>query len=186
MKKLITFISIVAIIIVTNNKIYAQEFLGIKVGGNLNEVVAKFKLKGFKVTSPDNLSPLLVGKAGITQVELVISSTPITKTVYQFSVYLPKRNDWDEIKAEYQDYLKTLTDKYGSPNDTFNFFISPYKEGEGDEMNAITMEKCRYVALWENIILEISKYKQVEIDYQNKNNFEVRDREIAKLKKDAF
>jgi hypothetical protein len=186
MKKLITFISIVAIIIVTNNKIYGQEFLGIKVDGKLSEVVAKFKLKGFKVTSPDNLSPTLVGKAGISKVEVIILSTPITKTVYKIAVYLPKQNEWESIKSEYEDYLRTLTAKYGTPNNSFNFFGSPYKEGEGDEMNAITMEKCFYSAYWENVSISISEYRQVSIVYENSKNFTIRDREVAKLKKDAF
>ena len=185
MKKIITFIFIVALII-TKSNIYGQEFLGIKVGGNLNEVVAKFKLKGFKITSPHNLNPLLTGKAGVSNVEVIIFSSPISKSVYQFSVYLPKKDDWDEIKSEYEDYLRILTDKYGTPTDIFNFFSSPYKEGEGDEMNAITMEKCNYSAYWENISLEISKYKQVKIVYQNNINFGIKEKEVAKLKKDAF
>lgn len=185
MKKIITFIFIVAILI-TNNKIYGQEFLGIKVDGKLSEVVAKFKLKGFKITSPDNLSPTLVGKAGVSKVEVIILSSPITKTVFKIAVYLPKQNEWESIKSEYEDYLRTLTAKYGTPNNSFNFFGSPYKEGEGDEMNAITMEKCFYSAYWNNVSISISEYKQVSIVYENSKNFEIRDREVAKLKKDAF
>lgn len=185
MKKIITFIFIVTILIINSN-IYGQEFLGIKVGGKLSEVVAKFKLKGFKVTTPDNLNPILTGKAGVSNVEIIILSSPISKTVYKFSVYLPKQNDWESIKSEYEDYLKTLTTKYGIPTSSFNFFSSPYKEGEGDEMNAIAMEKCHYAAYWENISMEISEYKQVKIAYENAKNYEIRDAEVAKLKKDAF
>ena len=81
MKKIIIFISIVALL-TTNTNIYGQEFLGIKVDGKLSEVVAKFKLKGFKVTSPDDLSPILVGKAGVSNVEVIILSSPISKTVF--------------------------------------------------------------------------------------------------------
>ena len=53
-------------------------------------------------------------------------------------------------------------------------------------MNAITMEKCNYSAFWENISLEISKYKQVKIAYQNNINFGIKDKEVAKLKRDVF
>jgi hypothetical protein len=185
MKKIATFIFVFALLI-TKSNIYGQEFLGIKVGGKLSEVVAKFKLKGFKVTSPDNLNPILTGKAGVSNVEVIIFSSPITKTVFKISVYLPKQNDWESIKSEYEDYLKTLTAKYGTPTSSFNFFSSPYKEGEGDEMNAITMEKCHYSAYWENVSIEISEYKQVKIAYENAKNFEIRDAEVAKLKKETF
>ncbi len=136
MKKIVTFIFVFTLLI-TKSNIYGQEFLGIKVGGKLSEVVAKFKLKGFKVTSPDNLNPILTGKAGVSNVEVII-------------------------------------------------FSSPYKEGEGDEMNAITMEKCHYSAYWENVSIEISEYKQVKIAYENAKNFEIRDAEVAKLKKETF
>ena len=185
MKKIIIFISIVALL-TTNTNIYGQEFLGIKVDGKLSEVVAKFKLKGFKVTSPDDLSPILVGKAGVSNVEVIILSSPISKTVFKIAVYLPKQNDWESIKSEYEDYLETLTAKYGTPTSSYNFFSSPYKEGEGDEMNAITMEKCNYAAFWENISIQISEYKQVRIAYENAKNIVIRDAENAKLKKDAF
>lgn len=185
MKKIVTFISIVALLTI-NTIIYGQEFLGIKVDGKLSEVVAKFKLKGFKVTSPDDLSPALVGKAGVSNVEVIILSSPISKTVCKIVVYLPKKNDWESIKSEYEDYLETLTAKYGTPTQSFNFFSSPYKEGEGDEMNAIGMEKCFYSAYWENVYLRISEYKQVSIAYENAKNMAIRDAESAKLKKDAF
>ena len=143
-------------------------------------------MKGFKVTSPDDLSPILVGKAGVSNVEVIILSSPISKTVFKIAVYLPKQNDWESIKSEYEDYLETLTAKYGTPTSSYNFFSSPYKEGEGDEMNAITMEKCNYAAFWENISIQISEYKQVRIAYENAKNIVIRDAENAKLKKDAF
>jgi hypothetical protein len=185
MSKIIIFICTVALL-TTNANSYGQEFLGIKVDGKLGEVVAKFKLKGFKVTSPDDTSPILVGKAGVSNVEVIILSSPISKKVFKFAVYLPKQNDWESIKSEYEDYLETLTSKYGTPTQSFNFFSSPYKEGEGDEMNAIAMEKCVYSAFWENVYLRISEYKQVSIAYENAKNMAIRDAESAKLKKDAF
>lgn len=185
MKKIITLIFVLALLL-TNNNIYGQEFLGIKVDGKLSEVVAKFKLKGFKVSSPDELSPILVGKAGVSNVEVIILSSPISKTVFKIAVYLPKHNDWESIKSEYEDYLETLTAKYGTPTNSFNFFSSPYKEGEGDEMNAITMEKCTYSAYWENVSIKISEYKQVSVAYENAKNYTIRDAEVAKLKKAAF
>jgi hypothetical protein len=185
MKKIITFIFIVTLLI-TKSNIYGQEFLGIKIDGKLSEVVAKFKLKGFKVTRPDNTNPFLSGKAGVSVVDVLILSSPITKTVYKIAVYLPKRDDWETIKSEYEDYLNTLTAKYGTPTNSFNFFSDPYKEGEGDEMNAIAMEKCHYSAYWENMSISISEYKQINISYENPKNFTIRNIEVAKLKKDAF
>lgn len=184
MKKIISYL--IVFILIIKSDIYGQEFLGIKAEGKLSEVVTKFKQKGFKISSPDEYAPILEGKAGMSNVELLIRSTAISKTVYSFSVFLPKKNDWESIKSEYQNYLKTLTDKYGEPHSTYNFFSSPYKEGEGDEMNAIEMEKCNYIAFWKNISIEISKFKQVQIRYENLKYLELKDVEEAKLKKSIF
>jgi len=82
-----------AYILILNTNIYGQEFLGVKVDGKLSEVVAKFKQKGFKISSSDEYTPILEGKAGITDVELLIRSTVISKTVYGYSVFLPKQNN---------------------------------------------------------------------------------------------
>jgi hypothetical protein len=99
MRKLV-IISCLLILSITSTNIYGQEFLGIKVDGKLYDVIAKFKLKGFKITSKDELNPILEGRAGTTDVELIIFSSPKSKTVFKFSVYLPKKNDWDAIKSE--------------------------------------------------------------------------------------
>jgi hypothetical protein len=165
---------------------FGQEFLGIKVDGKLNEVVTKFKQKGFKITSPDSNNPILKGKAGNLSVEIVIFSSPITKTVYKLTVYLPEQTTWASIKSDYQDYLTTLTNKYGTPESTYDFFESPYEEGNGDEMLGVEMEKCHYSAFWSNVSLFISKFKQIKISYENDKNFQIRDKEESKLKKDIF
>jgi hypothetical protein len=165
---------------------FAQEFLGIKVDGKLNEVVTKFKQKGFTITAPDSNNPILEGKAGNLNVEIVIFSSPISKTVYKLNVYLPKQTSWSNIKSEYQDYLNTLTDKYGAPTSTYDFFESPYKEGDGDEMLGIEMEKCHYSAFWSNVALYISKFKQIKISYENSKNLDISESEESKLKKDIF
>lgn len=165
---------------------FGQEFLGIKIEGNLNEIIAKFKQKGFKVIPPVENSVLLEGKAGTSNVEIVAFASPISKTVYKLNVYLPKKTSWSNLKSEYQDYLSTLTNKYGQPTDSFDFFESPYKEGEGDEMIAVEMEKCHYSAFWTNVSIHISEFKQIRISYENLKNIEIRKYEDTKLKKDIF
>ncbi len=165
---------------------FGQEFLGIKVDGKLNEVVTKFKQKGFKITSPHSNKPILKGKAGNLNVEIVIFSSPITKTVYKLTVYLPEQTTWAAIKSEYQDYLNTLTNKYGTPESTYDFFESPYKEGDGDEMLGVEMEKCHYSAFWKSVSLFISQFKQIQISYDNEKNYVIKEKEESKLKKDIF
>ena len=176
-----------------SNTIYGQEFLGIKVDGSLNSVLEKFKAKGFKITSPDANTPILKGLAGTENIELLLFATPISKSVYKFVIYFDKQDEWQSIKSRYNEYYRVLSDKYGDPKDSYSFFSSPYKEGEGDEMEAIAMEKCNYFSHWKNgltnfnsISISISEYKQVKISYENSKNFSLRDAEDAKLKKEIF
>ena len=75
---------------------YTQEFSGIAVDGNLDEVISKFSQKGFQLKS-DKLSnkPVISmsGYSGQNRVELFIAYHPTSKEVWRFSVYLPEAKD---------------------------------------------------------------------------------------------
>ncbi len=191
MKKILLLILLLTSSI--SNTIYGQEFLGIKVEGSLNSVLEKFKAKGFKTISADPNTPILKGMAGTENIELLLFASPISKTVYKFVIYFDKQDEWEPIKSRYEEYLKVLSDKYGDPKDSYSYFSSPYKEGEGDEMEAVAMEKCHYFSHWKNgltnfnsIGISISEFKQVKITYENSKNFSLRDSEDSKLKKEIF
>lgn len=180
---------LILLLFLSTNLTFGQEFLGIKVDGKLNDVVEKFKQKGLKVT--DGTTPnvkIMEGIVGDRNLELYINSTPTTKLVWSFSIYLPKQTLWTSLKSEYEEYLDLLTKKYGEPEKTYNFFQSPYKEGDGDEMTAVAVEKCSYAAFWVklNIGLNISRYKQITIIYQNETNSELYKKEKAEIKKAIF
>ena len=166
-----------------------QEFLGIKVDGTKSEVIAKFTAKGFKVrpgSTNDNVTPM-VGKISGVPYEVNIVSTPTSKTVWKFAVYLPEQSTWYSLKSTYQQYLTTLTEKYGEPSDSYAFFKNPYYEGDGYEMSAVQLEKCYYQAYWSNgVWMEISKWKQVKINYENPTNSELDTQEKEKLNKTIF
>jgi hypothetical protein len=129
------------------------------------------------------------GNIGSKTYEIVISVTPKTKQVWKLSVYLPKSENWSRIKDEYNEYLDLLTTKYGKPEKTYAFFASPYKEGDGYEMIAVGLEKCYYTAFWEDTIgvsIQISKFKQVNVSYENKKNSELRDAEKKEIDSNIF
>lgn len=175
------------LILTTTTLTFGQEFLGIKVEGKMNEVVEKFKLKGLKVipTSSKNA----VGMKGIVankNIELFINCTPKTKIVWSFGVYLPVKTTWTSLKSEYEDFYEVLRKKYGEPESNYNFFSSPYEEGDGYEMTAVAVEKCTYSAFWPNVYIEISKWKQVKINYQNSVNADRAKEEEEELNSTIF
>jgi hypothetical protein len=188
MKKLLMVLTITLISSVS----FGQEFMGIKVGGKLNEVVEKLKQKGFKIIPNESIAPNIVrmeGLAGRNYVDMTILSSPISKTVWKFAVYLPEQDNWFDIKWQYNEYLNLLTKKYGEPDKKYEFFFSPYFDGDGYEMTAITMDKCFYKAYWSDkigVYMKISKFKQVVINYENTINSEIDTKENSQLNSKVF
>jgi hypothetical protein len=168
------------------------EFLGIEVDGKRDEVIEKFKAKGFIVDgdiSKGNVVPMK-GSIGNRDFELNIVSTPKTKVVWKFSVYLPKQSTWNSLLDDYTRFKMTLTDKYGNPGDSFDFFSSPYKLGDGYEMTAVAAEKAHYASYWTlkgyTLSIDISKWKQVKIAYENTNNAKLVEKEQKDIDSNIF
>lgn len=169
---------------------FAQEFLGIKVDGKRDDVIAQFRNKGFildKVPDSKTTVASMTGMAGSNKVDLHIVWSPVSKTVWKFGVFLPEQSSWYSLKSDYEKYLQILTEKYGDPTNSYNFFSEPYKEGDGYEMSAVASEKCNFIAFWkESIIVEITKWKEVKISYENTINSNINERETKSLDKSVF
>ena len=168
---------------------YGQEFMGIKVDGKKDAAIVAFKSKGFILKDDSDGSVVMNGRIGSDVVELFITYSPITKTVWGYRVFLPKQSTWSYIKSDYEKYLGILTEKYGSPEKSYNFFSSPYDEGDGYEMTAVAVDKCTYAAFWtkeQGVRIKISKYKQVQISYENAKNSELDDAETKSINTKVF
>jgi hypothetical protein len=174
-------------LIITSFASYSQEFLVIKVDGTKESVIAKYKAKGFKISIPPSDNAVTMdGIVDNSKVEVLIVSTPITHKVWQIQVYLEKDYSWGNIKKRYEKYLALLTEKYGTPNDSFSFFKDPYYEGDGYEMFAIRTDKVVYSAFWENVSLSITEWQQVCIKYENSVNAELYTKERNTIDKTIY
>jgi len=166
---------------------FGQEFMGIKVDGDLKTVVDKFINKGFKITYTEvpNVTTA-VGYYSGTLFEVNIVSTPISKKVWKFAVYLPKKYDWYTLKSEYTSYRSSLIEKYGLPRNTYTGFASPYYEGDGYEFSAVRNNKCSYSTVWDDMSIEISQFSQVRISYENTVNSAIYDSEKNNINQTIF
>ena len=189
MKKIL----MVAIILIASVSVYSQEFMGIKIDGGKDLVINQFKTKGFKV-SPTNDPKLnytsMEGTVNGKSMELLICHTPTSKIVWKLIVTLPKQNTWYDLKNEYEKYKDILVKKYGQPSDDFHFFSSPYDEGDGYEMTAVAVGKCTYSSYFTNqgnsVSIEISKWKEIDINYENEKNRLVKNKEKEALDSKVF
>ncbi len=178
---------VIVLFFLATTTLWGQEFLGVKVDGKKDAVIAVFKSKGFILKSDKDNAALLNGSAGGKKVELYIHYTPISKLVWGFKIYLPEKTSWYSLKTDYQDFLNLFTEKYGDPEEKFEFFSSPYEEGDGYEMTAVATEKCTYSAYWGNkYSVSITQFKQVRLSYENELNVELKDKEKKQINKNAF
>lgn len=183
------FLSLVAIVFALN--VNAQVFDGVPISGDLPTALAKFKAKGYVVQKTYTNSVLLKGKVGVSPVELYIFVTPKTKKVYKFTIYFDAQTTWYSLKSQYERYFEIFEKKYGAPDSKYDFFSSPYEEGDGYEMSAVQLEKATFSAFWlkrENltISLSISKWKQVEIVYENDKNMDLAKKEREEIESNTF
>jgi hypothetical protein len=161
---------------------YSQSVFGVQVDGYKSSVVNKFKAKGFKISiAPSATVTTLNGYVDEVEYEVLVCNTPITKKVWKIVVYLPKQDDWYSLKSTYIKFYELFLKKYGEPTSSYSSFSSPYEEGDGYEMTAVAEEKCNYTAFWDLVYMSISKYNQLEINYENPTNAELFTSETEKL-----
>jgi hypothetical protein len=172
----------------------AQTFDGVFIGGNITTVVDNFKNKGYKVVKVINNSVRLEGFMGQTSnyVDLWVTSSIKTRQVWKVSAYITNGpDDFSGLKASYLKYKEGITNKYGTPTSSYEYFKSPYYEGDGYEETAVTVEKAVFSTFWltdknVNISVEISKYKQIKLTYENNTNSEIADKEMKSAESNSL
>lgn len=171
--------------------ISAQSFNGVPLEGDLTTCITRFKAKGFVVNKYIDNGAILKGKVANYQIELYVFTTPKSKKVYKAVAFVEKDLSWASLKYNYEKFVALFTEKYGTPTNKLERFIDPYYEGDGYEMTAVSTEKCEYYTLWLNTQLmnlgvEISKYEQVKLTYENVAMMEIMRKERAAIESNSF
>lgn len=170
---------------------FSQSFDGVPISGDLPTAVARYKAKGYTLDKYITSGAILNGKILMNNIQLFIFVTPKTKKVYKVVAYLDEDISWSSLKFTYMKFLGILTDKYGNPDGFTESFITPYYEGDGYELSAVGLEKVDYNAYWlnkaeMNIGVEISKFKQVKLTYENKALMSLKRDEQSQLEAISF
>jgi hypothetical protein len=167
---------------------FSQEFMGIHVSGSLQDAIFNLQKKGFKRESVTESGNVVVfkGRVSNSSVTLVVHSTPKTKLVWAFKIIFEVQSSWYELKSQYNDLVKTLTNKYGEPTKTFQSFLSPYYEGDGYEMSALRVGKVVYLSSWNIVYIKINKSGAISIQYENTVNSDLDTKEQEEIDKNIF
>ena len=143
-------------------------------GCDMTTFVTQLKGKGFELKYIQDNGAVLSGAfAGKEDCTIYVLCSANTKQVWKVIVDFPKQSSWYSLKGQYNSLKESYTAKYGEPK-SYEFFSSPYEEGDGYEMTAVGVEKCSYASFFKttqcNIVLKIDKDKCVEVQYEDNIN----------------
>jgi len=170
----------------------APEFMGVKIDSTMDYCIKQFLGKGFTLVKKDANITSMTGKLGADEIELYIIASLASKKVWKTAIYFPKYTDWASLKSKFTGLKDIMDNKYGTPKNDYHFFASPYEEGDGYEMTAVAVEKCDYFVAWQSeennytISLDISKFKQPRVSYENSANAEQNRKEKDKATSDGL
>lgn len=160
--------------------------MGTEVSGNYESFKDSLTLKGFTLVDSFETLHRFYGKFANEFVTLNVMVTPKTNTVFKVIVYFPERDNWRKLKNDYFAKKEMYKTKYPLDRD-FEFFSSPYEDGDGYELRAVCRGKCNYVsfylALGGYITVEITKSSQIKVVYEDRENIKV---EQLELKQEAI
>lgn len=172
--------------------IYSQEhitFKGVPINGTVNSFAQELVKKGCKIKESKGNIITLEGEFVNNTCEIIAVGSHKTNTAWKAIAYLPEETNWYSIKNDYNNLKKIFQQKYGDGT-SYEFFSKPYYEGDGYEMQALTLKKCTYSTYFEIetgiIVLEISKYKQISIGYEDKINVEINRKEANDIINDEI
>lgn len=140
---------------------YGQTIDGLKLGMPSNEVISGLKQKGFifsKSISPNGLEYL--GHLNGEDFSVIIYITPQSLLLYKVTI-TKYRFTWVSSKQIYETDKMMLIKYFGKPTSEIRKFVSPHRDGDGYEMNALFRDKIYFETSWmgDNINLSITSEK---------------------------
>lgn len=181
MKKVISLI--LTILALASPTMKAQEhatFLGIPINGRLSQFCNKLvSQKGLTIVEKDDSRGVytLSGKfMNYNNCEFYVFDNDNTKQTYHIDVYLPEQSTWRGILNQYKrivnDYRTNSTYTFDEDKATFS---SPYREGGGNEVEAVKEGKVDYYTYFTYkgglLKIQISRYMQVELSFYDVANY---------------
>lgn len=83
------------------------------------------------------------------KVKILVNTDDYSELVTSVMVIFKERDTWDDIKEMYLKMRELYISKYGEPTEDHQMFLSSYREGDGDELEAIKENRCAYFAEFE-------------------------------------
>ena len=145
MKKIALLFLIIPVFGFAQNKKALNNFWDIPWGISIERAEAIFAERGFS-TIREGVSLIAQAKYEGEDASIVLLFNKVNRFYCGNVVY---SSSADTTIPKYDNYRKVLFRRYGMPNKAVEYFSSPYKKGDGKEIEAISTENAFYFTEWQ-------------------------------------
>ena len=174
--------------IANESKIH-MKFMGIEMNCAVDIAMLALEKKGFEIIDIRKEGYIMSGKFIDRNALVTLHATPKTNLLYRANIFFNEHTSWYSLKSEFLEVVKYYKAKYQSISSS-RTFIDPYYEGDGYELQGVSMDKCFYYERFEaeggKISIEISDMKRVQIRYEDKNNAKKNEQETIAINLDEI
>lgn len=174
--------------IANESKIH-MKFMGIEMNCAVDIAMLDLEKKGFEIIDIRKEGYIMSGKFIDRNALVTLHATPKTNLLYRANIFFNEHTSWYSLKSEFLEVVKYYKAKYKSISSS-RTFIEPYYEGDGYELQGVSMDKCFYYERFEaeggKISIEISDMKRVQIRYEDKNNAKKNEQETIAINLDEI
>ena len=174
--------------IANESKIH-MKFMGIEMNCAVDIAMLDLEKKGFEMIDIRKEGYIMSGKFIDRNALVTLHATPKTNLFYRANIFFNEHTSWYSLKSEFLEVVKYYKAKYKSISSS-RTFIDPYYEGDGYELQGVSMDKCFYYERFEaeggKISIEISDMKRVQIRYEDKNNAKKNEQETIAINLDEI
>lgn len=174
--------------IANESKIH-MKFMGIEMNCAVDIAMLDLEKKGFEIIDIRKEGYIMSGKFIDRNALVTLHATPKTNLLYRANIFFNEHTSWYSLKSEFLEVVKYYKAKYKSISSS-RTFIDPYYEGDGYELQGVSMDKCFYYERFEaeggKISIEISDMKRVQIRYEDKNNAKKNEQETIAFNLDEI
>ena len=174
--------------IANESKIHMKS-MGIEMNCAVDIAMLDLEKKGFEIIDIRKEGYIMSGKFIDRNALVTLHATPKTNLLYRANIFFNEHTSWYSLKSEFLEVVKYYKAKYKSISSS-RTFIDPYFEGDGYELQGVSMDKCFYYERFEaeggKISIEISDMKRVQIRYEDKNNAKKNEQETIAINLDEI
>ena len=174
--------------IANESKIH-MKFMGIEMNCAVDIAMLDLEKKGFEIIDIRKEGYIMSGKFIDRNALVTLHATPKTNLLYRANIFFNEHTSWYSLKSEFLEVVKYYKAKYKSISSS-RTFIDPYFEGDGYELQGVSMDKCFYYERFQaeggKISIEISDMKRVQIRYEDKNNAKKNEQETIAINLDEI